>query len=227
MSLNDYNRHATLGPMAGPATSAAAAAGQAAYQRAHERPRESGAGGGNAEMPGLRASLLMLALFGGIFVASVAMGLFVLPETGIAATIAAGAALLSGLGFVIFGVIVGIEAVKHALAWLIFGGAEIGLGWALGAAVVAFVFAAIHFYALGPLSEWMVALIAAALTLVARWVRVLRPLAAAVATGAVAYVLIASHVYEHHSLTAALIAGAAGLVVLAAGHAAQARRRHS
>lgn len=38
MSLKEYNRHATLGPMAGPVTSAAAAAGQAGHvMRARRR----------------------------------------------------------------------------------------------------------------------------------------------------------------------------------------------
>lgn len=151
MSLKEYNRHATLGPMAGPATSAAAAAGQAA----HDRAREPGAAGEGAPKPALHASILILAVFAGAFAVAVA-GALLLPEDGIAA----GAALLSGLGFAIFGMIMGIEAAKYALAWLI-----LGWGWILGAALAAFVFASFHFYALGPLSEWMVALVASALGL--------------------------------------------------------------
>jgi hypothetical protein len=38
MSLNEYNHHATLGPLAGPATTAASMAGQEAFKRAHEPP---------------------------------------------------------------------------------------------------------------------------------------------------------------------------------------------
>ncbi len=48
MSLDEYNKHATLGPLAGPATSAAASAGQAAYEAANARPTYHAAPSGDA-----------------------------------------------------------------------------------------------------------------------------------------------------------------------------------
>ena len=48
MSLDEYNKHATLGPLAGPATSAAASAGQAAYETANARPTYHSAPSGGA-----------------------------------------------------------------------------------------------------------------------------------------------------------------------------------
>ncbi|WP_334129778.1 hypothetical protein [Sneathiella sp.] len=48
MSLDEYNKHATLGPMAGPATSAAASAGQSAYEAANARPTYHAAPSGGA-----------------------------------------------------------------------------------------------------------------------------------------------------------------------------------
>lgn len=44
MSLDEYNRHSTLGPIAGPATTAAASAGQEAYRNRTEPADAGGAG---------------------------------------------------------------------------------------------------------------------------------------------------------------------------------------
>lgn len=46
MSLDEYNKHSTFGPVAGPATNAAASAGQEAYRNRTEPAGSGGHGGG-------------------------------------------------------------------------------------------------------------------------------------------------------------------------------------
>ena len=54
MSLDEYNKHSTFGPVAGPATNAAASAGQEAYRN---RTEPAGVGG-----PGAGLGYLVVAL---------------------------------------------------------------------------------------------------------------------------------------------------------------------
>lgn len=111
MSLDEFNRNATLGPMAGPATNAAAAAGQAAWQAANARPAPgapvTGAPvTGQSGSPGRPPRFLTEGAFrrGLIFVLAAAVGLtllgaYVNPRHDLAPWLAAAAYLvfLAGL----------------------------------------------------------------------------------------------------------------------------------
>ncbi len=213
MSLDEYNRHSTLGPMAGPATSASAMAGQAAWQRNNQPPAQAGAA---VPRPTVQASLAMLGTFAVAFAASLACA-FVLP--GSLATVASFAALVSGLGLVILGIHLGIEGAKSGLGWLLESAVEHGWGWGVGAGFVAFVFADLHWYAFGFFPAWMVAIVAACLALAARAAPALRPAAAAIGVGVVSYVLVASHAVGRHSLVALAVALAAAAAIAGAWQA--------
>lgn len=134
MSLNEYNKHATLGRMAGPATTAAAAAGQAQYERQHGDQ----SAGSDVPMPGLHASLKMLAFFAVVFLIFAAATLL-LPDDSLAQVITLVIAGLAAGCFVIFGVIMGWEAVKFGFGAVV-GGVLLGLvhvlrlgwGWITG-----------------------------------------------------------------------------------------------
>jgi hypothetical protein len=205
MSLDEYNRHATLGPLAGPATSASAAAGQDAYQRTHPQP---GVTGTDAPAPTPRALLGMLLLFAVVFLISLA-GFVLLPKDSLPAIFLAPVMAVSGLAFAIAGLFLAIEAVKFCIGWLVVAALELRLFRIAALALVGFVLAEVHWYTIEPIASWMVALGVAALALIARFASRLRPWIFALGMGATAYVLTASHVYERHSLAAMAIAGAA------------------
>lgn len=208
MSLDEYNRHSTLGPMAGPATSPAASAGQAAWQRANEPPRPAQAGPATAPAT-VAASLGLLGALAAIFAVSLVCA-FLLPGTlGSAAILAA---VASGPVFVILGIPVGIEASKSGLAWLLEGLREHGPFWSIGAALAAYGFASVYWYVFRPVPAWLVALLAACLALAARATPGLRPFAAGMAAAVVTYVLVASAVTGRHGLEALGIALAASAV---------------
>ena len=207
MSIDEYNRHATLGQMAGPATSASAMAGQAAYQRNHEQRQAVGEA---APPPSLRASLGILAFFG-VVCALGAAAAYVLPEESALATAAAYTAGLSALAFVIMALFLCFKAAQFAAGLVIVVGLRY-FGWSAAAALVGFVFAEFHDYVFEPYPTWTAALGAGLLALIAQAVRALRCAAFALAVGAVAYVLIASHVFNRHSAVALALGGVLTLV---------------
>lgn len=219
MSIDEYNRHATLGQMAGPATSASAIAGQAAYQRNHEQRQT---GGEVAPPPSLRASLGILAFFG--VVCALAIGAaYVLPEDSGLATAAAYAAGLSALAFGIVVLFLAFEAAKLAAGLLIVVGLRY-CGWSAAAALVGFLFAEFHDYVFEPWPSWTAALGAGVLALVAQAVRALRSAAFALAVGAVAYVLIAAHFFNRHSIMAVALGGAVTVIAFLLARALRIRR---
>lgn len=218
MSIDEYNRHSTLGPMAGPVTSASAMAGQAAYQRDHE-PRT---GGEAAPPPSLRASLGILAFFG-VICALAAGAAYALPDESTLAKIAAYAAGLSALAFVIMALFLSIEAAKFAAGWIVLIGLRY-FGWSMAAALVGFVFAEFHDYAFEPFPTWTAALGAGVLAAVGQAVRALRPIAIALAAGAAGYVLIASHLFNRHSVSALALGLALAVITFLLARALRARR---
>lgn len=219
MSLDEYNRHSILGPVAGPATTVSAIAGQAAYEQAHGQPAVASGSNEPLTITGTMRTLAALVVAG----AAGTAGAFLLPETP--ATIAGFIALMSGIGIVIVSIFAGTEAVKFAIGWTFSSAIEHRWWWVVAAALAAFVFAAFHEYAFGPFDAWMVALFAAALALAGRFVPALRPASAALGAGVVAYILTASHIFEQHSFLALLIAAATAAVIFGVGYAAQASRR--
>jgi len=219
MSLDEYNRHATLGKMAGPATSAAAAAGQAAWERNHAQPQASGAA---APPPSLRASLGILAFFAVVCGLSAAAAYY-LPEESTLATIAAGAAALSALAFVIMALLLSVQVAAAAAGFVVVVGLRY-LGWAALVALLAFVFAEFHAFAFEPYPTWIAPLVLGALAALGQAVRALRAAAIALGSGAIGYILIASHVFDRHSFTALALAGAITLIVFIGARALHARR---
>jgi hypothetical protein len=148
----------------------------------------------------------MLGMFAVVFAASLGLAL-VMP--GSIAAVASFGALVSGLSFVIVGIMLGIEAAKSGAALMLESAVVHGWGWSVGAGLVAYVFASVHWYALGIFPAWLVALVAAGLVLAARAAPRLWPAAAAVMVGVAAYVVVASHVYGRHAIAALIIALAA------------------
>ncbi len=219
MSIDEYNRHSTLGPMAGPATTAAAMAGQAAYQR-NQQPQMAGQA---APPPSLRASLGILA-FLGVLCASAVGAVYLLPDGSTVATLAGYAAMVSALALVIMAAFLAIEAAKFAVGVILLVVLQFGV-WIGLAAVGGFFFAEIHAYAFEPYPTWTVALFAGALAALAQAVPALRPVATAVAVGAASYVLVASHLFNRHSATA--MAASAGVALVAFVLARAWRRRRA
>lgn len=200
MSLNEYNKHSMLGPLAGPATTVASIAGQEAYKQAHEQPVYAGGNDKPLTVSGAMWTLAALALVAAIGAA----GAFLLPES--LATIAGFVALMAVIGFVIVSIFSGIEAVKFAIGWVTSSAVEHGWWRIVAVALAAFVFAALHADTLGPVADWMVALGAGALALAARLAPALRAICAALGAGAVTHILAASYAFEG-STVMALIAG--------------------
>ncbi len=219
MSLNEYNKHSMLGPLAGPATTAASIAGQEAYKQAHEQPVYVG---GNGKPLTVGGALWTLAALVVVAAAGVA-GAFLLPEN--LATIAGFIALMAVIGVVIISIHSGIEAVKLALGWAASSAVEHGWWRIVAVALAAFVFAAFYSFAFDAVEAWMVALFAAALAITARLVPGLRPVCAAIGSGIVAYILAASHLFERYSLSAVLIGALAAAVIFGAGYAWRTARR--
>lgn len=219
MSLNEYNKHSMLGPLAGPATTAASIAGQEAYKQAHEQPVYAGGNDKPLTVSGVMWTLAALASVAAIGAA----GAFLLPES--LATIAGFVALMAVIGFVIVGIFSGIEAVKFAIGWMTSSAVEHGWWRIVAVALAAFVFAAFYSLAFDAVEAWMVALFAAALAIAARLVPGLRPVCAAIGSGIVAYILAASHLFERYSLSAVLIGALAAAAIFGAGYAWQTARR--
>jgi hypothetical protein len=221
MSLDEYNRHATLGPMAGPATTAAGMAGQQAFQRNNERPAASGPA---APPPSLKALLGALLLFAAVCGAAVA-GVAALPEDGSAATVLAWVAALSAAAFALTAIFAGIEALKVGLAWLLAAAGRFGLWRAAVAALVVFVLADTHWYAIEPFNAAQAAGAAAVMASIARFQPVLGPLMLGVGVGVTVYVVAAVHVFGHFGADAALAAAASAVLVGGAHALLRARRR--
>lgn len=200
MSLNEYNKHAMLGPFAGAATTVASIAGQEAYRQAHERPVYVSGSGKTLTVSG---ALWALAAFVAVSVLGTA-GAFLLPEN--LAIISGFAAFMAVIGLTILGIAAGVEVVKRTAGWVVSSAVEHGWWKIVAIALAAFVFAAIYSDTLGPVAEWMVALFAGALALAALLVPALRTACAALGAGAVTYILTASYAFEG-SAVMALIAG--------------------
>ncbi|HCF6900239.1 TPA: hypothetical protein NII88_001338 [Pseudomonas aeruginosa] len=112
MSLDEYNRHATLGSAAGPVTSASAAAGQEAYQRANEGP--SVYAGPSAPF-NMRKSLRTLAILVAITVIGVVI-VAVLPESSSISGIAGFVAMVSMATAVILAIYTVYQAIRRGVA---------------------------------------------------------------------------------------------------------------
>lgn len=90
MSIDDYNRHATLGSLAGPPTNASQLAGQQAYDNAHRQPPPGGAYSAPSRAPGeipkfLRVGALRRGLWTMVIatVLSIVAGVFLRPGTNL------------------------------------------------------------------------------------------------------------------------------------------------
>jgi len=121
MSLDDYNRHATLGSMAGPPTNASQLAGQQAYDNAHRQPPPGGAYSAPSRPPGeipkfLRVGALKRGLWtmGIAAVASGVAGLVLRPGSNLydLAGAITGVAFIVGLFLTICGVISKIAGLR-------------------------------------------------------------------------------------------------------------------
>ncbi len=74
MSIDDYNRHATLGSLAGPPTNASQLAGQQAYDNAHRPMPQGGAYSAPSRPPGEIPKFLRVgALKRGLWLIAIAM----------------------------------------------------------------------------------------------------------------------------------------------------------
>lgn len=114
MSIDDYNRHATLGSLAGPPTNASQLAGQQAYDNAHRQLPPGGAYSAPSRPPGEIPKFLRVgALRRGLWTVGIAMvlstvaGLFLRPGTNLYDGVGAvtGIAFIFGFFLVICGVI--------------------------------------------------------------------------------------------------------------------------
>ncbi len=222
MSLDEYNRHAMLGPLAGPATTASSIAGRAAYDRTHQNVIRTD--GAPAPEFSLTASLKVL-IFMVLLAGASALAVVLLPEKSTWAAVVGFVAMTAGIGVVILLLFVGIELLKHLAAFILIGAGWLGLWWAAGAAAVAWVFAEVHELAFFPVPSWVAASVAAALVVAGRFVPALRLAAVATAAGVIAYAIGAEYVFESR-LTAAGLTGLPAAAVVAAGGWAWRQWRH-
>ncbi|WP_414900442.1 hypothetical protein ACMT1E_11780 [Sphingomonas flavalba] len=115
MSLDEYNRHATLGPLAGPATSAAASAGQSAYEASHARPQSWAPAGSVSHGPRPERPRWMRRnpLSRGIAIVLVAQAAFIAismmtrPGSPVADLLSLGCIVMSVIG--VIGIVVGVK----------------------------------------------------------------------------------------------------------------------
>lgn len=221
MSLEEYNKHSILGPLAGPATTVSSIAGQEAYRRNHETTVLHPASSTPLNVGGAFLIVAILAAVG----ACAAGAAFVLPETlaAIAAIIAAGCFIAA----VIIALHAGAEACKIAAA------AALGVifsrswGWIIGGTLSAYIFAEIYIYAIIPAEAWMVAACAALLGVAAKYMRKLRIASAAAAIGFATYTLAVSYLFGKQPMIAALIGVGATVLIFTAAQLWQARRKNT
>lgn len=125
MSLDDYNRHATLGSLAGPPTNASQLAGQQAYDNAHRQMPPGSAYSAPSGPPGEIPKLLRVgALRRGLWTMGIAVlvstvcGLFLRPGTNVYDLVGAvtGIAFVFGLFLFICGVIAKIAGARNKKA---------------------------------------------------------------------------------------------------------------
>lgn len=121
MSLDDYNRHATLGSLAGPPTNASQLAGQQAYDNAHRQVPQGGRYSAPSRPPGeipkfLRVGALRRGLWtmGIAMVLSTVAGLFLRPGTNLYDGVGAvtGIAFIFGFFLAVCGVISKIAGMR-------------------------------------------------------------------------------------------------------------------
>lgn len=183
MSLDEFNKHSTLGPMAGPATTPAASAGQDMHRQLNDIPAMD-----NSGIVPVGTTTQVFLVLSVIFLGSLA-ALLTQPSSIFIVMLA-----------VISGAILGIYTVGKGLEACLAGGKALVRSpsmrswlWVAGAAVFGGVFAGMHWFALGPFTPVQAALYALTLAVIAKLVPPFRPACAALAALPVAYVFILVH----------------------------------
>ena len=219
MSMEEYNKHSILGPLAGHPTSISAIAGQEAYRRNNETPVMHPSSDVPMNLGGVVILLLILAAVGAIALAAV----FLLPEkfAAIPAIIAFACVLAMG----ILSLHAGVEACKIAAGKILGLVFSRSWGWIFGATLIAFIFAETYIYAILPASAWMVALSVAALGIAAKYFRQMRTACAALAVWFVTYTLVVSYIFGTQPVLALLIGAGVAAAVFLGTRLWQARRK--
>lgn len=181
MSLDEFNKHATLGRMAGPATTAAASAGQAMHDQLNAPHATSGGGMTASPVAESKVAAVLAVVFAGSVAALLAH-----PPSFMVVIVPL---LVSGVGLGAYIVQQGLAAVLGGARMLVRNSSARGWLWVVGASLCAWGFAALHWYAFSPLTPVQVALFALALATIAKLVPASRPACAALAALPVGYVL--------------------------------------
>lgn len=221
MSLEEYNKHSILGPLAGPATTVSSIAGQEAYRRNHETTVLHPTSSTPLNVGGAFLIVAILATVG----ACAAGAAFVLPETlaAIAALIAAGCFIAA----VIIALHAGAEACKIAAATVFGVIFSRSWGWIIGGTLSAYIFAETYIYAIIPAEAWMVASCAALLGITAKYVQKMRIACTTIAIGFVTYTLTVSYIFGQQPMIAAMIGAGVTVLIFTVAQLWQARRKNT
>lgn len=195
MSLDEFNKHATLGRMAGPATTAAASAGQAMHDQLNAPHATSGGGTTAPPVAESKVAAVLAVMFAGSVAALLAH-----PPSFMVVIVPL---LVSGVWLGTYIVQQGLAAVLGGVKVLVGNSSTRGWLWVVGAGVFGWCFAMLHFAALYPLTPLRSAIFGLVLATVAKLVPVSRPVCAALAAVPVAYVL--SFVYLPMSSMASMV----------------------
>lgn len=187
MSLDEFNKHATLGRMAGPATTAAASAGQAMHDQLNAPHATSGSGSAAPPVAESKVAAVLAVVFAG----SVAALLTHPPSFMIVIV----PLLISGVWLGTYIVQQGLAAVLGSVKMLAGNSSTRGWLWVIGAGVLAWGFAMVHWFAFHPLTSVQVGLFGLALAAIAKLVPVSRPVCAAIAAVPVGYVLSIAYLH--------------------------------
>lgn len=179
MSLDEFNKHATLGRMAGPATTPAASAGQEMHRQLNDIPAVD-----NSGIVPVGTTTQLIVVLSVIFLGSLA-ALLIKPASILIVVVA----VLSGVFLGIFVIDQGLQVCLAGGKALLRSSSMRSWLWVAGTAVFGGAFAGMHWYALGPVTPVQAALYALALAVTAKLVPPLRPACAALAALPVAYVL--------------------------------------